>query len=222
MKKRVIDARMAAPMVALSHTNYLVLETSYPKGSESGLSTPLSHTAGFTIAHARGLPRPHYPSLTGVMSHIKREKSRLGVITSHLTSDSSMASEKEAALAAAAAPPPVDSPTIFDKIISKEIPANVVYEDDQVLAFRDIAPQAPTHIVVIPKVKDGLTGLSKAEERHCEILGRLLYTAKLVAKQEGLDDGYRVVINDGPNGCQSVFHIHVHVIGGRQMNWPPG
>ncbi|KAL1821026.1 hypothetical protein ACET3Z_015895 [Daucus carota] len=61
-----------------------------------------------------------------------------------------------------------------------------------------------------------------AEERHCEILGRLLYTAKLVAKQEGLDDGFRIVINDGPNGCQSVYHIHVHVIGGRQMNWPPG
>ncbi|GKV32668.1 hypothetical protein SLEP1_g41260 [Rubroshorea leprosula] len=129
-----------------------------------------------------------------------------------------MASEKEAALAAA----PSDAPTIFDKIIKKEIPANVVYEDDTVLAFRDIAPQAPTHILIIPKVKDGLTGLSKAEERHFEILGRLLYTAKLVAEQEGLEDGFRVVINDGPQGCQSVYHIHVHLLGGRQMNWPPG
>ncbi|KAK1256758.1 14 kDa zinc-binding protein [Acorus gramineus] len=92
----------------------------------------------------------------------------------------------------------------------------------QVLAFRDIAPQAPTHIVIIPKVKDGLTGLNKAEERHCEILGHLLYVTKLIAKQEGLDDGFRVVINDGPNGCQSVFHLHLHLIGGRQMNWPPG
>ncbi|PNX74714.1 14 kDa zinc-binding protein, partial [Trifolium pratense] len=110
----------------------------------------------------------------------------------------------------------------FDKIIKKEIPSTVVYEDDKVLAFRDIQPQGPTHILVIPKVRDGLTGLSKAEERHIDILGRLLYTAKLVAKQEGLDDGYRVVINDGPKGCQSVYHIHVHVIGGRQMNWPPG
>ncbi|KAL2940255.1 Adenylylsulfatase HINT1 [Bienertia sinuspersici] len=105
----------------------------------------------------------------------------------------------------------------FDKIISKEIPANVVFE-----MIRDINPQAPTHIVLIPKVKDGLSGLSKAEERHCEILGRLLYTAKLVAKQEGLDDGFRIVINDGPQGCQSVYHIHVHLLGGRQMNWPPG
>ncbi|GAU49583.1 hypothetical protein TSUD_140000 [Trifolium subterraneum] len=131
-----------------------------------------------------------------------------------------MASEKEAALAAT--PPDTDSPTIFDKIIKKEIPSTVVYEDDKVLAFRDIQPQGPTHILVIPKVRDGLTGLSKAEERHIDILGRLLLTAKLVAKQEGLNDGYRVVINDGPKGCQSVYHIHVHVIGGRQMNWPPG
>ncbi|XP_078160121.1 14 kDa zinc-binding protein-like [Carex rostrata] len=129
-------------------------------------------------------------------------------------------SEKEAALAAV--PVDDDAPTIFDKIIKKEIPSTIVYEDDKVLAFRDISPQAPTHIIVIPKVKDGLSGLSKAEERHVEILGRLLYVAKLVAKQEKLDDGYRVVINDGKDGCQSVCHIHVHVIGGRQMNWPPG
>ncbi|KAK9671317.1 hypothetical protein RND81_12G021300 [Saponaria officinalis] len=131
-----------------------------------------------------------------------------------------MRSEKEAALAAASAPP--DSITIFDKIINKEIPATVVYEDEKVLAFRDINPQAPTHILIIPKVKDGLTGLSKAEERHFEILGRLLYTAKLIAKQEGLEDGFRVVINDGPKGCQSVYHIHVHLLGGRQMEWPAG
>ncbi|KAL3632654.1 Histidine triad nucleotide-binding protein 1 [Castilleja foliolosa] len=129
-----------------------------------------------------------------------------------------MASEKEAALSAAIS----DSPTIFDKIINKQIPANIVYEDDKVLAFRDISPQAPTHIVLIPKVKDGLTGISNAEVKHCEILGHLLYTAKLVAKQEGLDDGFRLVINDGPNGCQSVYHLHIHLLGGRQMNWPPG
>ncbi|EEF41819.1 histidine triad (hit) protein, putative [Ricinus communis] len=129
-----------------------------------------------------------------------------------------MASEKEAALAAI----PSDSPTIFDKIIDKEIPSTIVYEDDKVLAFRDISPQAPIHIIIIPKVKDGLTGLSKAEERHVDILGRLLYTAKLVAKLEGLENGFRIVINDGPSGCQSVYHIHVHLLGGRQMNWPPG
>ncbi|XP_077230391.1 HIS triad family protein 3 [Tasmannia lanceolata] len=150
----------------------------------------------------------------------KRLSNRIGVLSSHLSPLPSMASEKEAALAAIPTDP--DSPTIFDKIIKKEIPSTVVYEDDKVLAFRDIDPQAPTHILIIPKVRDGLTGLSKAEERHCEILGHLLYTVKLVAKQEGLEDGYRVVINDGPNGCQSVYHLHIHLIGGRQMNWPPG
>ncbi|GLT95672.1 hypothetical protein SLE2022_133400 [Rubroshorea leprosula] len=155
------------------------------------------------------------------MSNEENISSRLTVLRSHLSPDSSasaMASEIEAALAAV----PSDGPTIFDQIINKEIPANVVFEDDKVLAFRDIAPQAPTHILIIPKVRDGLTRLSKAEERHCEILGRLLYTAKLVAKQEGLEDGFRVVINDGPQAGQSVYHIHVHVLGGRQMNWPPG
>ncbi|CAK9322837.1 unnamed protein product [Citrullus colocynthis] len=148
-------------------------------------------------------------------------RTRLSVLSSHIShsiSISMASSEKEAALAAV----PSDSPTIFDKIINKEIPSTVVFEDDKVLAFRDIAPQAPTHILIIPKVKDVLSGLSKAEERHTEILGHLLYTAKLIAKQEGLDDGFRVVINDGPSGCQSVYHLHVHLLGGRQMNWPPG
>ncbi|CAM8924750.1 unnamed protein product [Rhodiola kirilowii] len=106
----------------------------------------------------------------------------------------SVASEKEAALSAVPSPT-----TIFNKIIKKEIPAKIVYEDDQVLAFRDIQPQAPTHIVIIPKTKDGLTGLSAAEEKEALI-----------------------VINDGLSGCQSVYHIHVHLLGGRQMNWPPG
>ncbi|GLJ51556.1 hypothetical protein SUGI_1095760 [Cryptomeria japonica] len=148
---------------------------------------------------------------------------RLRVLSSHLGGEvthTNMASEseKEAALSAR----PDDKPTIFDKILQKEIPSTVVYEDGEVLAFRDIAPQAPTHIIIIPKVKDGLTGLSQAEERHEHILGHLLYTAKVIAKQEGLSDGFRIVINDGPNGCQSVYHLHVHLIGGRQMNWPPG
>ncbi|KAI4311826.1 hypothetical protein MLD38_036688 [Melastoma candidum] len=130
-------------------------------------------------------------------------------------------SEEEAAKAAAAA---ADSgaPTIFDKIIAKEIPSSIVYEDDEVLAFRDISPQAPVHVLVIPKNRDGLTQLGKAEERHAEILGRLLYAAKVVAEKEGIADGFRVVINSGPSACQSVYHLHLHVLGGRQMNWPPG
>ncbi|XP_024369124.1 14 kDa zinc-binding protein [Physcomitrium patens] len=112
--------------------------------------------------------------------------------------------------------------TIFDKIISKEIPSKIVYEDDDVLAFRDVSPQGPVHIILIPKDRDGLTQLSKAEDRHEKILGHLMVTAAKVARQEKLDKGFRLVVNDGPDGCQSVYHIHLHLIGGRQMKWPPG
>ncbi|RZC79374.1 hypothetical protein C5167_003596 [Papaver somniferum] len=118
--------------------------------------------------------------------------------------------------------PPLRTRTRFDKIISKEIPSTIVYEDGKVLAFRDINPQAPVHVIVIPKFRDGLTKLGKAEPRHSEILGHLLYTAKMVAEKEGILDGFRVVVNNGPGGCQSVYHLHLHVLGGRQMKWPPG
>ena len=115
-----------------------------------------------------------------------------------------------------------DERTIFDKIISKEIPATVIYEDELALAFRDIAPQAKTHFLVIPKIRAGLTRLSRATEDHKMLLGHLMYTASVVAKQEKLDAGYRCVINDGVEGCQSVYHLHVHVLGGQQLSWPPG
>jgi diadenosine tetraphosphate (Ap4A) HIT family hydrolase len=132
--------------------------------------------------------------------------------------------EEAAAKTAAAAAVTLDTgaPTLFDKIVSREIPATVVYEDESVLAFRDINPQAPVHVVLIPKRRDGLTQLSKADARHKDVLGQLLLAAKRVADQEGLDNGFRVVINDGPNGCQSVYHLHLHLLGGRQMKWPPG
>ncbi|XP_020531619.1 14 kDa zinc-binding protein isoform X1 [Amborella trichopoda] len=132
------------------------------------------------------------------------------------TMDEASAAKEAAASANSAAP------TIFDKIIAKEIPSTIVYEDEKVLAFRDVNPQAPVHILLIPKARDGLTQLSKAEFRHSEILGDLLYTAKLVAEKEGLKDGFRVVINDGLDGCQSVYHLHLHLLGGRQLKWPPG
>jgi len=113
--------------------------------------------------------------------------------------------------------------TLFDKIVKKEIPASIIYEDEKCLAFRDIAPVAPTHFLVIPKNRDGLTGISKAEPRHEALLGHLMVTAAKVAKQEKLDEnGYRIVINEGKEGCQSVFHLHIHVIGGKQLSWPPG
>eukprot|EP00607_Mallomonas_marina_P010400 CAMPEP_0182422018 /NCGR_PEP_ID=MMETSP1167-20130531/7607_1 /TAXON_ID=2988 /ORGANISM="Mallomonas Sp, Strain CCMP3275" /LENGTH=140 /DNA_ID=CAMNT_0024599719 /DNA_START=183 /DNA_END=605 /DNA_ORIENTATION=+ len=114
-------------------------------------------------------------------------------------------------------------PTFFDKLVSKEIPSTIIYEDDQCMAFRDINPQAPVHFLVIPKNKDGLNRLSNAREDQSMLLGHLLYTAQKVAKQEGLQPGgFRVVINDGAEGCQSVYHLHLHVIGGRQLGWPPG
>lgn len=112
--------------------------------------------------------------------------------------------------------------TIFDKIINKQIPAKIAYEDDQCLAFHDVNPQAPVHLLLIPKQRDGLTQLALAEERHQMILGHLLYVAKLVAKQQNLDTGFRIVINDGVDGCQSVFHLHLHLLGGRKLGWPPG
>ncbi|CAB3407434.1 unnamed protein product [Caenorhabditis bovis] len=110
--------------------------------------------------------------------------------------------------------------TIFGKIIRKEIPAQILFEDDEVLAFRDVSPQAPTHFLVIPKRRINM--LENAEEGDGALLGKLMLTAAKVAKQEKLADGYRVVVNNGKDGCQSVFHIHLHVLGGRQLNWPPG
>lgn len=112
------------------------------------------------------------------------------------------------------------NPTIFDKIIDHSIKADIIYEDEQCLAFRDIAPQAPVHFLVIPKRRIAM--ISDATKGDTEILGHLLVAAKTCAAQEGLYEGYRIVINNGPDGCQSVYHIHVHVLGGRQLNWPPG
>ncbi|CAI5498529.1 unnamed protein product [Closterium sp. Naga37s-1] len=113
-------------------------------------------------------------------------------------------SNEEAAAKAASAAADSGNPTIFDKIVRKEVPANIVYEDDEVMAFRDISPQAPVHIILIPKNRDGLTQLCKAEERHAAILGKLLLAARKVAINEGLvPNGYRIVINDGPDGCES-------------------
>ena len=111
--------------------------------------------------------------------------------------------------------------TIFDKLISGEIPADKIYEDDKALAFRDVNPQAPVHFLVIPKQRDGLTQLSKAREDQKELLGHLMYVAGTVGQKE-CPKGFRITINDGADGAQSVYHLHLHVMGGRQMTWPPG
>jgi histidine triad (HIT) family protein len=110
--------------------------------------------------------------------------------------------------------------TIFSKIIRREIPADIVYEDDFVLAFRDVHPQAPVHVLVIPK--DPIPRLSAANSSHHALLGHLMLTVKRIAEQEKLGEGYRVVINNGTDGGQTVDHLHLHILGGRAMAWPPG
>ena len=109
--------------------------------------------------------------------------------------------------------------TIFSKIIQREIPADIVYEDDLCLAFRDITPQAPTHILVIPKKP--IPKLADAQTEDKALLGHLLLAVSEIAKQEKLE-GYRVVINTGEGGGQTVFHLHLHLLGGRDLAWPPG
>ena len=111
--------------------------------------------------------------------------------------------------------------TIFDKLLSGEWPTDKVYEDDRAFAFRDVSPQAPIHILVIPKNRDGLVSLSTARENQKELLGHLMFVAQEIGKKE-CPKGFRIVINDGEQGAQSVFHLHLHILGGRQMNWPPG
>jgi len=110
--------------------------------------------------------------------------------------------------------------TIFDKILDGSIPATFIHQDDKCVAFNDVAPQAPVHFLVIPRKRIAM--IEKAEDGDGELLGHLMLTARKVAKEQGLEKGYRVVINNGVEGCQSVYHLHIHVLGGRQLNWPPG
>jgi len=110
--------------------------------------------------------------------------------------------------------------TIFTKIINKEIPADIVHEDDLSLAFRDINPQAPVHILIIPKKP--LPTLHDMQSTDRELLGHLLLVAKLVAGKEGVGDAYRLVLNNGAGAGQEIFHIHFHLLAGRSFTWPPG
>lgn len=112
------------------------------------------------------------------------------------------------------------SETIFSKIIRREIPAEIVHEDDLCLAFRDVAPQAPTHVLIIPK--EPIASLSELQEQHQALAGHLLLTAARLASELGLDGGYRLVTNCGKDGGQSVDHLHFHLLGGRSLAWPPG
>lgn len=109
--------------------------------------------------------------------------------------------------------------TIFGRMARGEIPTDFLYEDDRAVAFRDIAPQAPTHILVIPR--QPIAKLSEAQDADADLLGHLLTVARKVAAQEGLED-FRLVVNNGAGAGQTVFHLHVHVLGGRAFGWPPG
>jgi histidine triad (HIT) family protein len=115
---------------------------------------------------------------------------------------------------------PMAGKTLFSKIIDGEIPGRFVYQDELVVAIQDINPQAPTHILVISRKPIDKLGAASAEDEG--LLGHLLRVADQVAAQQGLDQGYRLVINCGPHGQQTVPHLHVHLLGGRQMSWPPG
>ncbi len=111
--------------------------------------------------------------------------------------------------------------SIFKKIIDREIPADIVYEDEQCLAFRDINPQAPVHVLLIPKRE--IASLAEVQPDDAALLGHLMVKASEIASQLELDEeGYRVVLNTGKNGGQAVFHIHLHILGGRALSWPPG
>lgn len=112
------------------------------------------------------------------------------------------------------------SETIFAKIIKRQIPADIVYEDDLCLAFRDVNPQAPVHILVIPKKP--LDRLSSAEDDDQSLLGHLLLAVNKIAREQGIEGAFRVVINNGQESGQTVFHLHVHVLAGRKFRWPPG
>ncbi|NPU93788.1 MAG: histidine triad nucleotide-binding protein [Gammaproteobacteria bacterium] len=110
--------------------------------------------------------------------------------------------------------------TLFSKIIDREIPANIVYEDDLCLAFRDVNPQAPMHILIIPKKPVAMLVDATVDDQA--LLGHLLLKAGDIAKQEGYGDAFRLVVNNGAKAGQTVFHLHVHILGGRGFSWPPG
>jgi histidine triad (HIT) family protein len=109
---------------------------------------------------------------------------------------------------------------LFCKIIAGTIPSKKVYEDDKVFAFEDINPGAPTHVLIIPKRH--LAGLDKATAEDAELLGYMQLIAAQIGRDRGIEDGYRTVLNVGPRSGQSVFHIHLHILGGRDLKWPPG
>ncbi|EHB09950.1 Histidine triad nucleotide-binding protein 2 [Heterocephalus glaber] len=157
--------------------------------------------------------------LAARLSAARRDLAAAGVRGSQVRGAASMTDGNEVAKAQQVAPRGA-APTVFSRILDRSLPADILYEDQQCLVFRDVAPQAPVHFLVIPKKP--IPRITQAEEEDQQLLGHLLLVAKKIAKTEGLRDGYRLVINDGKLGAQSVYHLHIHVLGGRQLQWPPG
>jgi histidine triad (HIT) family protein len=112
------------------------------------------------------------------------------------------------------------SESIFSKIIAREIPADIVFEDEHVVAFHDLAPQAPVHVLIVPREEIG--SIDDLNPEHEILVGHMVLTAQTIARDLGLDAGYRLVINCGGDGGQTVWHLHLHLLGGRPMHWPPG
>ena len=110
--------------------------------------------------------------------------------------------------------------TLFEKIINRDIPADIIYEDEEIISFKDINPQAPFHILVCPKKP--IVMLSKAIPEHEKLLGKLLLRCADIAEKQGYKDKFRLIVNNGAEAGQSVFHLHIHVLAGRPLNWPPG
>ena len=113
------------------------------------------------------------------------------------------------------------SKTLFEKICDREIPADIVHEDDLCVCFRDIAPQAPVHLLIVPRKP--IPRIAEAEDTDQALIGHLFLTARKIAKEQGLaEGGFRLVVNNGPDGGEAVPHLHIHILAGRQMAWPPG
>lgn len=158
----------------------------------------------------------------GVSRGLSAHQHKFPVLKGHrrlisLTSSRSSSDEVEKAKNAT---PSAGKPTVFSKILDGSIPADIIYKDDKCIAFRDANPQAPVHFLVIPRKP--IPMLDSATDADEQLLGHLMLTAKKVAAQEKLNNGYRLVINNGKEGAQSVYHLHLHVLGGRQLGWPPG
>jgi len=152
------------------------------------------------------------PSLLPHTDHLPPHPVHLNLTTKFLQ-NRSMSEEA----AAKAGRPEV---TVFDMILDGTIKASFIHQDDKCVAFNDQSPQAPVHFLVIPRKRIAM--IEEAEDSDGELLGHLMLTARKVAREQGLTAGYRVVVNNGVEGAQSVYHLHIHVLGGRQMSWPPG